>query len=305
MQHQQPDPEAPRDPGFTEEGVEIRNGAVSLAGTLLLPLAGAPHPAVVLVHGSGASARDEWRPEAEHFARHGIAALIYDKRGAGASTGDWSTGSFAELAADALACVAFLRRHAAIRPEYVGLWGLSEGGWVAPLAASRSPEVAFLITVSAPGVSPARQELYRRKNVLRAAGKSPPAVALGGALWNLTCVVMRVTPHRLLPPGGKVRFFSRTLDYDPVPAWERIAQPVLGLWGAQDGDIPVEQSVAIIDRALRKAGNVHYTLRVLPDANHRMEVGRPGPQREVKEPGVLAPDYLAGMVDWLLGHVLQ
>lgn len=225
--------------------------------------------------------------------------------GSGASTGDWSIGGYEELAADALACAAFLRQHTAIRPERVGLWGLSEGGWVAPLAAARSRDVAFMITVSAPGVSPARQELYRRTNLLRTSGKSPLTVALGGALWILTCAVVRVTPHRVLPAGTRVRFFSRTLDYDPVPAWERIAQPVLGLWGEEDGDIPVEQSVAIIDRALRRAGNVHYMLQVLPGANHRMYQGRRGPQREVEETGVFAPGYLDGMTDWLWGQVLR
>ena len=127
------------------EEVTFRNGAVSLAGTLTLPSGIKPHPAVVFIHGSGPDSRENYSFYAELFARHGIATLIYDKRGVGASTGDWRRVHFRDLAEDALAGVRLLRSHKDIDASRIGLWGGSNGGWVAPLAASLSNDVAFVI----------------------------------------------------------------------------------------------------------------------------------------------------------------
>jgi pimeloyl-ACP methyl ester carboxylesterase len=96
-------------PAPREEEVAFANGEVRLAGTLLLPHAGKPVPAVVFVHGAAYHDRRDNREEAEYFARRGIAALVYDKRGCGASSGDWATASQFELADDALAAVLLLK----------------------------------------------------------------------------------------------------------------------------------------------------------------------------------------------------
>jgi alpha-beta hydrolase superfamily lysophospholipase len=102
---------------------------VALRGTLTLPATKGPHPVVVLLHGSGPARRPfgMWQ---YFLARHGIATLTYDKRGAGASTGDWQTASFEDLTADALAAVQFLRNRPHINPREIGLWGNSNSGWV-------------------------------------------------------------------------------------------------------------------------------------------------------------------------------
>ena len=115
---------------------------------MYLPLSGPPAPAVVFVHGAGAAVRgDRYHELARHFARKGVAALIYDKRGCGASTGDWTRAGMHDLAEDALACVRLLRGRADVNPNRVGLWGLSQGASVIPIAAGRTPNVAFLIAV--------------------------------------------------------------------------------------------------------------------------------------------------------------
>jgi alpha-beta hydrolase superfamily lysophospholipase len=88
------------------EELTIPAGEHQLAGTLYLPPAGPPAPAAVFVHGAGPAVRDDGYYElARHFARKGVAALIYDKRGCGASTGDWTRAGLNDLADDALACV--------------------------------------------------------------------------------------------------------------------------------------------------------------------------------------------------------
>jgi fermentation-respiration switch protein FrsA (DUF1100 family) len=133
---------------FRSEDLAIAAGDHRLAATLYLPLAGSPAPAVVFVHGAGPAARGAGYHElGRHFAQKGVAALIYDKRGCGASTGDWTRAGLHDLAEDALACVRLLRARPEINPAQIGLWGLSQGASIIPIAAGRSPEVAFLIAV--------------------------------------------------------------------------------------------------------------------------------------------------------------
>ena len=148
----------------------FRNGDVTLSATLFLPDDSQRHPAVVLFHGSGPQPRDSMT--GAWFARHGVAALTYDKRGVGASSGDFRTVSFTDLAADGLAGVAWLKARADINPKQIGVWGLSQGGWLGPLAASQSRDIAFVIAVSGPGVSPGEQMVFYYANELRARGMS-------------------------------------------------------------------------------------------------------------------------------------
>ena len=113
---------------FKQEEVSFRNGDVTLSGTLLIPLTKGTHPAVVFLHGAGSEGRYGARFLAEYFTRYGIAALIYDKRGVGKSTGDWKRSDFGDLAGDAIAGVHFLQQRSEINPKEIGLYGHSQGG---------------------------------------------------------------------------------------------------------------------------------------------------------------------------------
>ena len=165
-----------------EREVRFTSDSITLVGTLVLPDTSTPVPAVVLVHGSGPETRDHYMRYARQFASNGIAALAYDKRGAGASSPGNPRAPFHVLANDVLAAVDFLRREPAIDGARVGLWGLSEGEWVVPLAASRMNDPAFLIIVSASGVSPSEQVRLEMRNALRAKGYPDSIVALAESL---------------------------------------------------------------------------------------------------------------------------
>jgi uncharacterized protein len=142
--------------------VEFAAGPHRLAGTLTLPETAGPHPAVVLISGSGAQDRDGRNPSlpgyapnrwlADHLTRHGVAVLRFDERGVGASGGDHESATTAGLADDVEAAVAFARAHESIDPERVGLLGHSEGGVIAAMVAARTPEVAFVIAMAGSAV---------------------------------------------------------------------------------------------------------------------------------------------------------
>lgn len=290
--HQEGSPDTPaqRVQLHREEEVRFQNGDVTLSGTLMIPPTDGPHPAVVFVQGSGAETREHRRGLADRFARQGIAALIYDKRGTGDSMGDWYTASFDDLAADSLAAVRFLKGHADIHPEQIGLWGLSQGGWIVPLAASRSEDVAFIIVVSGAGVSPAEQELYRWGNALRDLGYSDRA--MDTAMKGLK---LQFDLDRLNLPLVDTLFLGLDFYHDPVPVLGEVAQPVLAIWGDADELVPPRTSAAVFDEALQNRGNQGYTIRVFPDAHHGIGLVDTGVAW-----AEYAPGYLSTMTDWIL-----
>lgn len=159
---------APRD-------VKFFNGAGTLAGSLGVPEgSGRAFPGVVLVGGSGSSDRDNDRyfpPIRQHFLNAGFAVLSYDKRGVGESSGDWREATMDDLAADASAALNFLRAQPEVQADAVGLFGHSEGGWVALRAGTARDDVPWVVTNSCPGTTPAAQERY--------------ALALGGGFKYL------------------------------------------------------------------------------------------------------------------------
>jgi pimeloyl-ACP methyl ester carboxylesterase/DNA-binding CsgD family transcriptional regulator len=314
---------------FREEEVRFHNGEVALAGTLVLPNSDGPHPAIIYTHGSGPQSRDHTLDYAKLFARHGIAGLVYDKRGVGGSSGDWVTASFDELVDDALSGLDLLQARDEISGSEVGVWGGSQGGWLGPLAASRSEAVAFIIAVSAPGVSPHEQNLLALQNWsphMGIAEESFPAfldaynmftnatfdfMATGEGWDELESAFSAYValapyedgiPQEVLEMEAEVRrtilepFVKRAAElliYDPVPTLEAVTCPVLAIWGGQDSIIPVEKSCLAFEQALKNAANPDYTLKVFPDADHGMSL----------PDGARVPGYEELMVNWLLERV--
>jgi pimeloyl-ACP methyl ester carboxylesterase len=155
------------------EDISFPNGNILLAGTLINPNTGGKHPAIILVHGSGVEDREYILPDAHFLIRHGVAVLGYDKRGVGGSTGDWNTASFDDLAGDVVAAFRYLQTRADIDHSQIGLLGVSQAGWVMPLAAVRAKQLAFLISISGAGISAAETTINQAQNET-AASRMPP-----------------------------------------------------------------------------------------------------------------------------------
>jgi dienelactone hydrolase len=300
------------------------NGAVRLSGTLVLPNTPGPHPAVVMIHGSGPVTRDGLRPWADMYARRGIAVLIHDKRGTGASTGNWARATFADLAGDALAGVAFLEGRPEINGSQIGVHGMSLGGWVAPLAAVRSPSVRFVIVESAPVLTPKAHERLRVEQQLRADGFKPDVVARAvgfmdqkfevartGRGWDrLAGAMTRATEEGwasyVNPPSSLESLqwnWEHVLSYDPLPALERMTCPVLVLYGGLDTIVPATHSSSRMEATLRNAGNRDTTVRVFERANHGFLQAVTGGKRENGSLRGFVAGYLDAHVEWLSARV--
>lgn len=310
-----------------EEEVHFANNNIALGGTLVLPGGPAQHPALVLFHGSGPQTRDLFT--ARWFARQGIAALAYDKRGVGESTGNFREVPFMELCGDGLAAIQYLKSRKDIDAKRIGVWGLSQGGWLGPLSASRSADVAFVIAVSGPGVSPAEQMIFYYANELRARGVPENDVQEASVLrrdvWNYLFTgkgyekvqselnqartkrwytEVKVQEDDLFGPldhptelnkPNLVRF-KREMTYDPVPALRALRVPALFLFGDEDRLVNVDESVAVIRRVLTESGHRDFEIRIFHHVDHVMRVTS-GTADHV------SPEYLNTMQAWLASHL--
>lgn len=147
---------------YQVEEVSITHGEIALAGTLTLPEGPGPHPAIVLVSGSGPQDRDESLPGiaikpfkllADALTREGVAVLRYDDRGVGKSTGDFDTATTEDFAADAAAAITYLTTRPEIDGAQIGMLGHSEGGLVASLLGASNDDLDFIISLAGPGVN--------------------------------------------------------------------------------------------------------------------------------------------------------
>lgn len=314
---------------YTEEEVRFASGDTTLTGRLLIPSTKGSHPAVVLVHGYGAANRNQdYFLVADVFARHGIAALVYDKRGTGASPGDWREASGADLADDTLAAVQFLHRRKDINPKQVGFWALSAGGPVAALAASRSREVGFLILVSAPALSTAERYPMLVEAFLRADGFSEEEIKEALAFAKLESEFGRTGEgwqafQAALEKARDKRWFSHTwtaafgatskdhwhwrelrlhANDDPAPALRKVTCPVLAIYGQLDLAVLPGPNIAALEKALNEGGNQDYTIKVFPSASHNLWLRRTG-GRGVHLVRTYVPGYFDTMTEWLIKRV--
>jgi uncharacterized protein len=305
-----------------------RDGKIAsrLAGTLIAPSTGGQHAAIVVVHGSGAETREHILPFARFLVRHGVAVLGYDKRGVGESTGDWNTASFEDLAGDAVAAVEYLKTRRDIDAAQIGLLGISQAGWIMPLAAVRSKDVAFLISISGAGVTPAETTIDQARNEMTMTGMPAATVAnivalIGlqydfartGNSWEAYAVAREQLVARMGPPPETTfpstpahpqwQVIKRTYFYDPVPTLRRLTVPTLAMWGELDNNIMADKNKPAWDTALRTAGNRDYTLVVIPRANHAMLEAKVGSNAEVKSLQRFAPSYFTTIEDWLAKRI--
>ncbi|NUR93310.1 MAG: prolyl oligopeptidase family serine peptidase [Nonomuraea sp.] len=254
-------------PSYRTEQMWLQGKGQRLEGTVRIPLTPGKHPAMVFISGSGNGSRTEFTPQAEYLARAGVVTLAFDKRSVGYNFRD---RDFGLLADDALKMVDYLRGRPEVDPGRTGVWAVSEGGWVAPIAA-RSPHVGFVILVSSSNVSPLREVAW----------------ALNEQLQRLHAPIG--ARDLLTRAMGAVGF--NFLRYDAMPALSGIKQPVLSFYGTNDPSIPFVESTQALTKALKKAGNDDYAIRFMADGDHAMRVSG----------GPFTRGYLETMANWITG----
>ncbi len=299
-------------PPLQRREINIQSGKVQLQGTLVYPASRSLHPVVVVTHGSEAANRKVpyYQDLARMFATNGIAALIYDKRGVGQSTGKYVEAPDLEVPArDVVAWVHALKRESMIDGSRIGVWGISQGGWVGPLAASLSPDIKFVISVSGPGVSPLEQNLFDKGNQLRAEGFPEEVVKEVTRVRRLAWTYMRdgkgyqealkawdeasknewfekiqwnppLIERSIALRHPRLEHFAAHSLHEPVPVLEALKIPVLAIFGDADTIVPVKESVARFKQAFQTSGNPGLTIKVFAGADHGIRVRTESGSRE-------------------------
>jgi len=332
---------------YREVEVVVDADEHALAGTLTLPdvakFGHGPYPAVILITGSGPQDRDEtllghkpFLVLSDHLARHGIAALRYDDRGVGASTGDFSTATTLDFADDVRDAVVFLGEQESIGP--IGLIGHSEGGLIAPFVAAGNDEIEFVVLLAAPAV-PGHEILMRQtRAIAEAEGASPEmldkqaklqtavfTLVLNGGDESLILAQLQQLVMLQLGTAG-VEYDKEILDQyveqsyqqmqspwmqqfmtlDPRPMLAKLTQPVLALNGTLDLQVLIDQNIPEINKALDASPSPSYTVAELEGLNHLFQPAITG---SVSEYGEIETTFDEGALmtisEWINKHAIS
>jgi hypothetical protein len=321
---------------YAEEEVKFENSAakVTLAGTLTLPKGQGPFPAALLIAGSGPHDRDETiaghKPFlilADYLTRKGIAVLRYDKRGFAQSTGSEEDATTADFADDAQAAIAYLKARKEIDTHKIGVIGHSEGGMIAPILATKSPDVAWVVLLAAPATTGEQTILRQSELIARASGMADELVARSLTFDKDAYALIRQEKDRAvleskiedlvqssglsaaMPPRmlhAQVHMMSSPwfryfLDFDPVPILQKVKCPVLALNGEKDLQVSAADNLPILQKALESSGAKDATVKSLPGLNHlfqHCDTGSPTEYGAIEE--TMSPAVLEIITSWIL-----
>src|SRR5659263_6455 len=326
-------PQEPEKPyPYNEEEVvyDNRNAKVKLAGTLTTPGSSGPFPAVVLISGSGPQNRDEellgHRPFlvlADNLTRRGIAILRVDDRGVGRSTGNFSLATSEDFAGDVLAGVEYLKSRKDIDPKQIGLIGHSEGGMIAPMVATRSQDVAFIVMMAGPGLIGEELLYLQGEKIFSAEGLDNESIVRNRDIQSRMFAIVKQEPDKAVAEKELIAILNETgvseeiqksqakqilspwyhyfLTYDPVPTLAKVRIPVLAIIGEKDLQVPPKENLKGIEGALKAGGNEHYTVKELPGLNHLFQTAQTGSLAEygtIEE--TMSPVAMNIIGDWIL-----
>lgn len=277
-----------------------------LAGTLSLPKDQKEFPVAVLISGSGPQNRDEeilgHRPFgilADYLTRQGIAVLRYDDRGYGESEGQFRPATSLDYTEDALAAVQYLETNYSRQITKIGLVGHSEGGNIAPVAATRNPNIDFLVLLAAPGLSNYESYLVSLDIILQAypetydrdfpffksvyydmATISDKAILKDSLDAKFNRIVKLMSEEELFIYGGADNYiksqvgyhtsdwYHHYLQFDVTPYLANLEIPILALNGDQDDSVEFKSNLRGIKETLTKAGHPNFETVELKNVNH-------------------------------------
>ena len=318
---EEPSPATPTPEPATPSVEEVRftSGDFELVGHLTLPGGSGPHGAVIVVHGDGPQTRTSTPGTQEvldRFVPAGFAVLVWDKPGSGESTGDFEEGQTLRQRAQILADgVGYLADHEAIDADRIGFWGLSQAGWVMPLALERTDDVAFMVVVSGGGEDGIEQTAYQLGQRVVCEGRTPeegqlvethfPQTAKGPTFddyIDAMAVLVGIEGWETFAgPGLKTEAdwqpWPAEIDayFDPMSVIEHTTIPVLAVFGEMDRFVDPVQGAAAYKQALLRAGNPDYQIELIPETGHTML----SQSTMCGTGGAVSPRYLEVLDNWI------
>lgn len=340
-------PQEPKKPyPYYSEEVSFANSidSISLSGTLTLPSKEGKHPVVVMITGSGPQNRDEellghkpFLVIADHLTNKGIGVLRFDDRGTAKSTGDFKSATSRDFANDVVSAITYLKTRNDIDYKNIGLIGHSEGGLIAPMVASESKDIAFIVLLAGPGISGYDILLLQTELIAKANGTDESKIQtelgfLKGGLDiiikgdNLDEIKLNLRDYmekqldintQLLPIGTKknefidaaidqlaTAWFQYFLKYDPASSLVKVRCPVLAINGEKDLQVPSMLNLNAIEKYLEEGGNNDFVAKELPNLNHLFQecsTGSPNEYAEIEQ--TFSPSALLEISNWILNKI--
>lgn len=290
-------------------------------------------PLVVMVHGSEQSPAIG-NSRALLLAGLGISTFVYDKRGTGQSNGLY-TQNFELLAEDAAAAMAHVRTLAAGRFGRAGYWGASQGGWVAPLAATRS-QADFVVVGYGLVASPIEEDLDQM--ILEASQQKldPKSISQIHRLSKITAKIvtshfsdglkelkelrqeLKTKPwintingeysgamlrmnHGDLQRIGRAVFDNLELiwDYDSSQVLEKLQPPLLWIAAENDREAPSERTLQQLSQLKQRYAALQ--VYIFPNTDHGMYEYTEMPDGS-RHPTRVTNGYFQLVVEWIWGN---
>lgn len=337
-------PQEPKEPyPYYSEDIHFKNqqAGIHLAGTLTLPKKKGIFPAVVLITGSGPQNRNEelaghkpFLVLSDYLTKNGIAVLRYDDRGTALSEGDFKSATSVDLASDVESAIAYLKTRKEIDPKKIGLIGHSEGGLIAPLVATQSKDVAFIVMLGGPGIPGDKILQIQQKLIAEGSGVDKEEIKgteeINKKIFDIVKKPSDIEQLKIDLRSNLQKFLHKNPDfkkpgnmasdefirlqietyatpwmqyfirYNPVNTLKKVKIPVLALNGEKDLQITPKENLNAIKKALRKARNKNMTIMELPDLNHLFQESETGaPQEYQKIEQTYSPMALKEVLHWL------
>ena len=300
---------------FTSEEVTFHNGEEKLAGTLTIPKSGgSPHPAVVLISGSGAQDRDGstllnfYRLIAERLSANGIAVLRADDRGAGQSSMPTKPSSYRDLVNDSRAAVELLLARREIDPKRIALIGHSEGAETALTMAAEDPRIAAIMLLAGSS-RPIDRVLLEQS--LYAIALDAPVNASDRTKFNAVARQLikvfddaRAQPKPADPTTDSLGWFREHLGNDPLAQARKVRAPVLVLNGERDDNVLPYHALELA-QAFAASGNNQVTLRIFPNLTHLFTPSRRDPSVTDSQAGEISPEFLQTLQSWATNTLVK
>lgn len=334
-------------PYYSEEvKVDNKLDSVILAGTLTLPSREGKYPVVILISGSGPQNRDEellnhkpFLVLSDYLTRNGIGVFRYDDRGTASSTGNYNSATTEDFARDVNAIVEYLMTRKEIDHAHIGLIGHSEGGIIAPMVASKSKDVSFIVMMAGTGIPGNELLLLQQEAILKVSGEKEAQIkemtTFNKEIFNiilnesnddsitsqLTAYIKKVSKSNpewmssnKLDEESLIRMTVKSIDtpwmkyfirHNPALVLQKVKCPVLAINGSKDLQVPPKENLAAIKKALDLAGNSKVTIKELPGLNHLFQectTGNPSEYSQIDQ--TISPVALEEISGWIKRTVL-
>ncbi|MEQ9263596.1 MAG: alpha/beta hydrolase [Balneolaceae bacterium] len=281
------------DEPYRIERVTLDSDGVTLAVELYLPKERGNYPALLMLPGGGNNVQN-LRNVPEYLGRRaaacGIVALFFDKRGTGNSTGEYGETDFNDFLVDASSAIDYLAMHSEVNTSKIGATGFSQGGRLIANLAVRNKRVSFIAGVSGPINKVGPNRYYAVSNSFDRTQLSDSIKAVIRPYWeeHFNALEARDTTRSLildkkieeagrnirrglLPPYHANRDRSpiyNSMGIDLLTELENLTIPWYSIYGEDDPIVSAKESIANIERLMKKAGNTDYVIENIPDSNH-------------------------------------